>query len=432
MKLGWSAVAATIAAVSIAVGVVAHDRGAEAQEPGPSAGALLTDGLLQPKNMKIGPDGFLYVAESGTGGDTPITLPDGVETSVGPTGRISRIDTATGARTTVIEGLPSSLGPVNDAVGPTDVDFIDGDLYYLQTHGGEDWGFPDTPTGIYRVEDDGTATLVADIGQFNIDNPVDSITSGAQPDVEPGGNPYSMMVRDDVFYVVDGNHNRLIRATTTGEVSEIVEFPDHPVSTGITQSSDTSPFTVSYFGAAPFLPEDGRIVTAALPSGPVTEVTRGESMLTDVEYGPGGQLYALQFNDSVEAGADLFAPFTGKILKVNSDGSMSPVVIGLTFTTGMHFDGDTAYVANDGLNALGTGQVWRIDNFSSVTPPAPTPTAIATAPPPAPTPTPSGITAPDTGTGADGGGASSTWLYALLAAGAAIALAGATVRARSR
>ena len=429
----WAAALAAITLVAVAAAWSTSSRGGEAQElPQPSAGALLTDGLIQPKNMKIGPDGLLYIAESGSGGDTIVNVPGVGETGVGSTGRVSSIDPDTGARTTLLDALPSSLGPVEDAVGPADVAFIGDQLYYLQTHGGEEWGFPDTPTGIYEINN-GVATLVADIGAFNAANPTQAITDGTQPDVEPGGNPYSMIVRDGVFYVVDGNHNRLIRATVDGDVSEVVEFPGHPVSTGIAQG-ETGPFTIAYLGPGPFLPEAGKVVTVGAGGGAITEIASGASMLTDVEFGPGGQLYALQFNDTVEAGEQVFAPGTGKIMTVNGDGTLSPLVVGLTFTTGMYFDGDTAFVVNDGLNATGTGQVWRIDNFSSVTPPpAPTPApATATAVAPVATPTSSGIVAPDTGTGpADGGMAAGAWLLVALLAGAALTTGGlALARAR--
>lgn len=419
-----------VALLPLAVAVVASALMAadqtSAQQGGATSGTLLTGGLVSPRNMKLGPDGMLYVAEAGIGGDTKFTGEDGAEYSNGFTGRISRIDPATGDRETVVDGLPSNGTPMGDAVGPADVAFLGGQLYYLQTHGGEGYGFPDTPTGIYRVEDDGTTTLVADIGQFNIDNPTEAITSGVQPDVEVGGNPYSMVVRDGAFWVVDGNHNRLMRVQTDGTVEEITEFPNHPVSTGIaTQSS--GPIYVAYLGVFPFAPEDGKVVSVGVPSGNITEVASGVSSLTDVEFGPGGRLYALSFGAQASS-PDAPAPWdfgTGTILRVESNGTLTPLVTGLTFSTGLIFSGDTAFVTSGGITIPGVldGEIWRIDNFSSIQP-------LAQEPTPAPQPTtaptqPSGpITAPDTGTG--GGAASAGGAAAILAAVAvAMALAGA-------
>jgi hypothetical protein len=406
-----------LALVVAASALVAAERTA-AQQGGPTSGRLLTGGLLSPRNMKVGPDGMIYVAEAGIAGDTQFTGEDGAVYRNGFTGRISRIDPATGDRETVVDGLPSNGTPMGDAVGPADVAFLGGELYYLQTHGGEGYGFPDTPTGIYRVEDDGTTTLVADIGQFNIDNPVDAITSGTQQDIEVGGNPYSMAVRDGAFWVVDGNHNRLMRVQTNGTVEEITEFPNHPVSTGIA-TQNTGPVYVAYLGAFPFAPEDGRVVS-----------------VTDVEFGPGGRLYALSFGAQATS-PDAPAPWefgTGTILRVESNGTLTPLVTGLTFSTGLIFSGNTAFVTSGGITIPGVldGEIWRIDNFTSIQPlqqeptPAPQPTTAPTQP--------SGpISAPDTGTGPGTGSAGvPTTAVTVLAAAMGLVGAGAVVRAVRR
>jgi hypothetical protein len=422
-----------IAAVALAA-VFAAGAAAQDGPPGPSAGELLVGGLLQPKGMEIGPDGMLYVAESGTGGDTTVIV-EGAETKVGSTGRISKIDLETGARTTVLDGLPSSLGPVGDAVGPADVAFLNNQLYYLQTHGGEAYGFPDTPTGIYRIDSNGNADLIADIGEFNIDDPVDTIVSGEKLDIEPGGNPFSMIVRDGAFYVADGNQEQIIRVDTNGDITRIAQFGNSTVSTGLAQESESGPLYLAMLGGAPFLPENGKVLRIALPGGAATEIASGASMLTDLGFAPNGQLYALQFNDTVEAGEALFAPFTGKVLRVNDDGTFTPIVTGLTFTARMLFDGDTLYVNDDSINALGQGEIWRIENFSSIQPPAPTPTAAPTQAPAATPTAGTGVIAPDTGTGgyaSDGAGNAMLVLAVTVAAAAIIANAGAALAWKRR
>lgn len=421
------AVSAAIACAGLAIGT-----GASAQAPGPSAGTVLVSGLIQPKGIEVGPDGALYVAESGNGGDIEVELGEGDEAATffsGYTGRISRIDPETGARTTVVDGLPSNAFPPEEpggegeAVGPADVAFVAGNLYYLQTHAGEVYGTPDFTTGIYRVDDDGDVTLVADIFAFNAANPVDAITSGAQPDVEPGGNPYSMDVHNGVFYVVDGNHNRLMRVTTGGTITEIVEFPNHPVSTGIDFSA-TGVAYVGLLGQGPFAPDDGKVVSVNLSGGAITDRASGVSMITDVEFGSDGQLYALSFNDTTAGEFPAFGPFTGSIQTVNADGTMSPLVTGLSFATHMTFDDDTAYVVNWGVTSQ--GEVVKIEDFSSVEPPpAPTPAPAPTQAGPAPTATrPTGIAAPDTGTGSAGADGTLALIALFGAAGIALAAAG--------
>ncbi|MEX2246607.1 MAG: ScyD/ScyE family protein [Dehalococcoidia bacterium] len=391
--------------------------------PGPSAGEKLAGDLLQPRGIAVGPDGFVYVAEAGTGGATEVVLPEGAGTlKTGLTGRISKIDPATGTRTTVADELPSvAFADSTEAGGPADVAFSGSTLYYLQTAGGEASGFPATPNGVYRVSAGGSTTLVADIGTWNLDNPVPRIVSGEQEDVEPGGNPYSMIVRDGVFYVADANYNQILKATADGVVSRLVDFNANIVPTGIAFKSSGGPFYVSQLGPGPFLPEDGKIVTVAPLTGDVAPFASGISMLTAVDIGPADQVYALSF-------ATDFSPFTGQVVRANADGTLTPIVTGFSFATAMEFDANTLFVLNDGINGLGTGEVWAIENFSSVQPPAPpAPTPAA----PAPTPG-TGVVAPDTGTGPANGDSAPWALYGVLALVAGLAVFAAGSRLSSR
>lgn len=427
MKLRALLLSAVALALAALIGVPAS---AQEGPPGPSAGEVLTGGLLNPRGIKVGPDGMLYLAEAGEGGDMPLTL-EGLEFMNGFTGRISMIDPDTGERTTVADGLPSNAHEQFGTIGPADVAFLDGQLYYVQSHAGEVWGFPDWATGVYRVNADGTVDLIADIGAFNDANPVRAITEGIQLDIEPGGNPYAMVTRDGAFWVVDGNMNQLLKVTLDGTVSRVTEFEGHPVSTGIT-FRETGPFLVAFLGAEPFNPEDGKVVQVAALTGFTTEIASGASALTDVAVDATGQLFALQFGEQATAPGPPLVPFTGKVLRVNADGTFTPIVVGLNFATFMTFEGDTLFVVNNGLSVIAPGEIIKIENFSAVEPPpapAPVPTQA-----PAPTPTsPAGIVAPDTGSdgyaGADGG--LSPWLLAALAAGVAL-FGGGTLAVRRR
>ncbi|MDP9237505.1 MAG: ScyD/ScyE family protein [Chloroflexota bacterium] len=395
----------------------------QASAKGPTAGTQLVGGLLNPRGMKIGPDGMIYVAEAGSGGDS-VVGPADHQYHTGLTGRVSKVDPTTGTRTTVADKLPSASHPEEGTDGPADVAFLGSQLYYVQTEAGTLFGFPSNPTGVYKVNANGTVTLVADIGAFNRANPVtDAKPGGSQKDVDPDGNPYSMTVRDGAFYVVDGNQNQIMKITTAGAITRLTEFPGHPVTTGITYSG-AGPFYVAVLGQFPFAPADGKVYQVGFPSGSVSTVASGFSGLTDAEYGPAGNLYALQFGDQAsDPNGPPFVLGSGKILRVDvAGGKLTPLVNGLTFPTALIFSGDTAYVSNGGLSIPGVveGAIWKITGFSAIAPitlaptPAPTtaPVAAATATPKASTGV---IAAPNTGTGGAAGSNSDGWLGTMLA-----------------
>lgn len=430
---GIVALAALAALAAVSAALLFGAPAATAKAPGPTAGTMIVGGLINPRGMAMGPDGMLYVAEAGTGGSMTVTV-GGEESQSGLTGRISKIDPATGARTTVVDNLPSNGTAEEGSVGPAAVAFVGGQLYYVQTHGGAAYGFPDTPTGVYRVDADGSTHLLADIGAFNIANPVEVVANRSQADIEAGGNPYSMVERNGILYLADGNQNQVLSVTMDGQIHRVVDFRMHIVTTGISYDIN-GPFFVATLGTFPFAPEDGRVYSVSYPGGTMNEVARGASALTDVAVSPAGQLYALQFAEQSTAPGPPFTPFSGKVLRVNSDGTFTPIVTGFTFTTSMLFSGDTLFVANNGISPLGPGEIWEIKNFSSIMPAAPT---VAPAVPAAPTEAapaaPTGvITPPNTGMGtANAADTSAWWLLAAVLGGLGLAAIAAGRRLQKR
>jgi hypothetical protein len=295
---------------------------------GDATASRLVTGLQGGSGSTVGPGGALYVTESAAG-------------------RITRVDPKTGATTTYASGLPKSIVGIG---GPMDVAFIGGTAYVLVTLVGPDVGGSDV-VGIYRVDGPASFTVVADIGEFSINNPP------ATPFDVPTGVQYALETFRGGFLVTDGHHNRVLRVTRDGEVSELIAF-GNLVPTGLAVRGKT--IYMAEAGPIPHLPETGKVVSFTPKSTTATEVAAGSRLLVDVEFGRGRTLYAL--SQGIFGGGPAGSPAlpnTGALVKVNKDGTFTVVTDGLNQPTSLEFIGNTAYVVTLG------GEIWKIEGVSA-------------------------------------------------------------------
>ena len=290
---------------------------------------VLTSGLVGSLGSAIGPDDALYVTE-------------------GMVGRIARIDPRTGARTTLVSGLPT---PPMGGGGANDVAFVRGTPYALVSVVGPDVGGTNI-VGVYRIDGPTQATPVADIGAWAIANPPRSSFS------LPSGVQFAMQPYHGDLLVTDGHHNRVLRVDLQGEigsnVSELVAF-DNVVSTGIDERDGV--VYVAEAGPVPHLPQDGRVVRFRVHAPVARQVASGAPLLVDVELSRSGCLYALSqghFTPGQSEGSPA-DPNTGSLQLVNRGGAMTPVFEGLDQPTSMEFDNTRAYVVTLG------GEVWVLE-----------------------------------------------------------------------
>ncbi|MBD0297955.1 MAG: ScyD/ScyE family protein, partial [Flavisolibacter sp.] len=186
----------------------------DGDEPGPAKVSVLAKGFNNPRGLKFGPDGFLYVAEAGLGGTEQTSkvcpgppLP-GEHLLGSPTGgRISKVSSS-GVRTTVTDKLPTAGGGFF-ILGVSDVAFYGNTLYALISGGGCSHGVPEVPNGIVKINSSESFTVVADLGGWQQTHPV------AYPpeDFEPEGTWYSMVNVGNAFYALDPNHGELVKVT---------------------------------------------------------------------------------------------------------------------------------------------------------------------------------------------------------------------------
>jgi hypothetical protein len=271
----------------------------------------------------------------------------------GKAGRVLRVDPNSGAVSTFAQGLPPSIEGVGIG-GAMDVAFIGHTAYVLVTLVGPALGQPDVIDGIYRVDRNGGVTAIADIGKWSIANPPKTdffVDSGVQYAMEPSRRG---------FLVTDGHHNRVLRVGLNGEISTVIEF-GNIVPTGLETSGRT--VYLGQAGPIPHDPQTGKVVAFTPGATTAKPVASGASLIVDVEFGRGHELYALSQgvwdlpnipeNEGMPA-----SPNTGKLLRVERSGQFMSLVEGLDRPTSLEFIGSTAFVVTL------TGKIIKIDNFS--------------------------------------------------------------------
>src|SRR6266540_946075 len=131
---------------------------------------VVASGLNTPRGLTFGPDGKLYIAEAGTGGDEQVDwVPPFRFARPGTTGRIVRIDGS--EKTVITSGLQSvALGPARETVGPDDLVFAGSTLYAVVGQANPLPGGRQTFSLLVKVGLDGKIETVADLGKFEQDN----------------------------------------------------------------------------------------------------------------------------------------------------------------------------------------------------------------------------------------------------------------------
>jgi DNA-binding beta-propeller fold protein YncE len=239
-------------------------------------------------------------------------------------------------------------------LGVADVAFIGNKLYAL-LWAGCSHGVPEVPNGIVRINSNGTHTVIADIGTWQFAHPV--VNPGE--DFEPEGNPHKMITVGNDFYVVEANQGQLLKATIDGTVTRLIDFSaiyGHIVPTVVDYYQGN--FYVGNLGGFPIVDGNSNIYKIS-PNGQRHKIVEtGLTTIMGLQFDKKGRIYILEMSRH----NDFPTPGTGRIIRINLNGSRDVIAKGLSNPTGMIQGPDgNLYVTNWGFGrGKGDGEVLKV------------------------------------------------------------------------
>lgn len=366
----------TLSSAALVAALVAVP-GAATADPGYR---VVASGLDNPRHLSVGPGHNLFVAEAGTGGAGPCLVGPEGGVCYGRTGAVTRVDVKHGTQKRVLTGLPS-LGsapstdpeappPGSQAIGPGDV-VLRGSKRLVVTIGlGND---PAIRTQYPALRDMGTLRtgtigssrthLLADLAGH------EAATNPAPPADGPDSNPGGFTKVGSGYVVADAGGNDLVEVSKSGGMKTRAIFPEQmatapdflglppgtkipaqAVPTSVVSGPDGALY-VSQLTGFPFEKGLAKIYRVDR-QGRVSVYASGLTNVTDLAFGPGGYLYAVQISSE-----GLLTGPIGSVVRIPKGGGHASVVAGGLFAPyGIAITGRTGYVTT-GSVAPGGGQV---------------------------------------------------------------------------
>jgi hypothetical protein len=362
--------------------------------PSPAAGVrveVVADGLHDPRGLAFGPGNVLYVAEAGTTvgvfvpppppapSEPPTRTRCEVYWPVGPKtpgfdGRVTRV-ARDGTTRVVADNLPSAAANRligGDRLGVSALAFRGKRLYAMVNGGGCSQGHPSEPNGLYQVFADGSFVPRVDLGAVLRSTPDSKPPTDG--DFEPDGVWFNLVRAFGAFYATEPNHGLLMRIDDHGNLSRVADLLG-----AVREQDGDGDYTYSalvrhrdHFYVATLGRIDldfvGAIYRVARDGSKVERVAGGLHGVLGLAFDRRGRMYALETTAGGVA-PPLSDPTAGRLVRVEHDGSLTPLLTGLAFPTSLVAGRDGSfYLSNCGYHcddpatgtSLAAGQVLRV------------------------------------------------------------------------
>lgn len=339
---------------------------------------VVATGLSNPRGLAFAPNGELYVAEVGRGGngacipsaDSPVLR------CYGDSGALTRVDpTGNLAPVRVVTGLPS-MAPLNGGFtsnGPVDVEFFGMQAFVLLGWGGD----PALRAGlgpqshlfgtVIRVLPNRSFKLVADI----LANEARSNPAGGPYD----SNPYGLDALPGRLVVADAGANALVDAcghpNCVDSAATLAVLPRtaqnlEPVPTSVKLGPDGWLYAGQLTGG-PFFAGASKVYRLPPGGGTAEAYVSGLTAVVDIAFDQAGALYVLEFakgfdpsNPQLGPGLDI-----GRLKRKAPGQPVETLLDNLSFPGGLTIgpDGDvyiTIDAASFGPTSLTQGKVIRV------------------------------------------------------------------------
>ncbi|MCC2962669.1 ScyD/ScyE family protein [Massilia sp. IC2-278] len=332
---------------------------------------VVATGLNNPRGLAFAPNGQLFVAEAGSGGNGRcLVLADGRTACYGETGALTRVDPrGVNPPKRIITGLPSVAGQPDGfgGTGPQNIAFsrdgraalamgLGADAPARNGVGRKAWLFGKV---LQLSLHGGPVLAAADIATYEFThNPV------------PGGadsNPNGVALASGQTVVADAGANAVFGIAANRSITTLAAFPPRLVPAppslalppGATIPMQSVPTTVVdgrdgwlYVGELtgfPF-PVGGANVYRMAPDGTLLQTyASGFTNIVALAFDSWQRLYVLEIGNGPSFGAPPLRP-PGRLIRVNPDGSRTVVYDQLFYPGGLAIGEDNAaYVTNNGV-----------------------------------------------------------------------------------